>query len=431
MGKLLLLIYILGLHTEYNISKPFPCTFVLCGASGLLMIARWRHHILRQHLYALAGVNLVALGTVVLSPEAPRLWIEGLKSYIQLSYSIVAAYGLYLELSTWRPAALSRCAGWGVVLCLAGFILEIEVPPFKAVSDAFRVAIVDGNVFIYGQGDSGGGVWSAERDLALAGHARPNLFAREPSHAAYTLVLLMLTWYGLTTKRYKVLLFMAALGLAIKLTGSPTVLCAGVALAATWLDDLLEPGPRSLGRRLLPALILLPAGMAAMTVFGSRVKQLDMSTCLRTTLPYQMAWRTLGEYPAFGIGLGEIETYEDVLWREAVNLAVARGLAPEVVTDGHLVTLLCNSFARSRSISGWSVASPFSTFLQCRPGFRCESVLLYSLHHGGTDEYVRWHGVGEELVELDDRSGYGRYEASWCRYWAGTGKEEPPNLRHR
>ena len=348
MGGVLVLLYLLGLHTEYGIPRV-PCTFVLCGASGLLMLWRWRHRVLRSQFYSLAGVNLVAMGTVILSPEAPRLWIEGVKAWLQLSYSLTASYGLYLELSTWRPATLGRCAAWGILLCLAGFALEIECRPFRAVSDAFRNAITDGSVFLYGQGESGGGAWSVERDLALAGHLRPSFFAREPSHAAYTLVLLLTTWYGLTTARHKILLYMAALALAFKLTGSPTMLGAAVAFVATWLDDLLTPGSsvrRAPGLSLVLALLLLPIGVAAVTLFGSRFspKKADLSSCLRTVLPYQIAWRTLGEHPAFGIGLNEIETYEDVLWREAVNLAAERGLARDVVENGNLISLLCNSF---------------------------------------------------------------------------------------
>ncbi len=369
MSALLVLLYLIGLHTEIDAPFHIPCNFFLCGIVGLLMLVRWRHRATKPQVYALVGINLVSLATVVLSPNASALWVEGFKAWLQLSYSLTVAYGLYLELSTWQISRLSRWAGIAIIICLVGFTLEILLPPFKAFSDIIRIKLAgDSGVFLYGVGDKGGGVWSIERDLELAGHIRPNFFAKEPSHAAYTLVLIMMVWYGLSSMKYKPLLYAGALIIAMKLTGSPTMLCAGAVLAATWVDDLLTPG---IGRRAWR--IKLAVGLAstvvaagiAMTLFGSRFfsKEADMSTCLRTTLPYQMVLWTFREYPAFGIGLGEFENCQDVARQGAINLAVDRGLAGEVVDDGGNGNMLCNAFCEIPMYYGMIGSLPLLYYL--------------------------------------------------------------------
>ena len=107
-----------------------------------------------------------------------------------------------LELSTWRTNTLCKLAGIGILVYLFGLTLEVVFPAFKSFSDTVRAIHAAKNVFLYSS-ETGGGVWSDLRNLELAGHLRPCLFALEPSHAAYSLVLLMMIWYGLSSMRFK------------------------------------------------------------------------------------------------------------------------------------------------------------------------------------------------------------------------------------
>lgn len=134
------------------------------------------------------------------------------------------------------------------------------------------------------------------------------------------------------------------------LTGSPTMLCAMGVLIATSLDDLLTPGmSRSAWYTKLYSTValLVLIGVIANIFFGSRFssrKEMDLSSACRTTLPYSIAWRALHEYPLFGLGLSEIEVYEDVVQREATNLAVDRGINGDPANGSILTGILCNSF---------------------------------------------------------------------------------------
>ena len=169
MSALLVLAYLIGLHTEYRINVgSTPCTFFTCGVIGLYMLYRWRHHCTRAQVYTLAGISLVALSTVVFGPGTD-LWVEGIKGWLQLNYSLVASYGLYLELSTWRTNTLCKLAGIGILVYLFGLTLEVVFPAFKSFSDTVRAIHAAKNVFLYSS-ETGGGVWS---DPAQSGVSWP------------------------------------------------------------------------------------------------------------------------------------------------------------------------------------------------------------------------------------------------------------------
>ena len=78
--------------------------------------------------------------------------VEGLKSYLQLTYSLVISYSLYLELLKWRKLWLRRVFGWAIVIILVGCTMEVYIPAVRDISDSYRVQVHTSEDKLYGMG---------------------------------------------------------------------------------------------------------------------------------------------------------------------------------------------------------------------------------------------------------------------------------------
>lgn len=106
------------------------------GAAGLLLLALNTSQIHKQHgwlLLGLAGLSL--LGVAINYGDGAEM--ARIKGAVQLLYSIVIAYGLFLELKGWGRERVAKLFWVISLLLVAGCALELFTV-FKDWSDSFR-----------------------------------------------------------------------------------------------------------------------------------------------------------------------------------------------------------------------------------------------------------------------------------------------------
>src|SRR5690606_27658647 len=132
---------------------------------------------------------------------------------VQLAYSLIIGYGLYVTMLLFDRAAVARIFGWFCVVIIAGCALETFVEPFRAFSDSIRGIIFASGVYIADQ-----------RDVMLYGQIRPTLFTSEPSAVTFGFTLFAFCWYVLSESRWKVIGYGLMFAAAFLLMRGPTLI---------------------------------------------------------------------------------------------------------------------------------------------------------------------------------------------------------------
>lgn len=309
----LMLLFLLGIYLEFSprlaAGVPVPCA--LAGVAGLTMLfrnARMAHE--RQLVALVAVIGLFLLS--ILSVGTMEFIGERLKGFIQISYSLIIAYGAWLTMMLYERERLSRLFLWFCVAIIVGCALE-RYAGLGAISDAVRLRLYPEGV-----------VYDADtRDLILYGGVRPKLFTSEPSHVAFAFTVFGFIWYVLTTVPRKTLVYAVLLAAGMVMMRSPT-LVLGFALVVPYQ---LLIGGRSFRGPLRGAdvtLIMVTAislGAIAAGVFGGaqmfseRVEQIstghDQSFFSRVIGPFLVAVDTIQQHPVAGAGLTGEEYIED------------------------------------------------------------------------------------------------------------------------
>ena len=136
---ILVVLYLIALHTNIDLiyHGKLLCTNFLAGVVGLTLLALNRQRIVRRDINLVSIIPLIGVLSIIISPEAETLWPHGIRTLAQLTYSVVMAYSIYLELSHWPVPAVARLFGTALAVVTVGCVLEVHTP-VKLCSDTYR-----------------------------------------------------------------------------------------------------------------------------------------------------------------------------------------------------------------------------------------------------------------------------------------------------
>jgi hypothetical protein len=295
----LIFLVCLGIYLEVAIylSPTVPIPSALAGAAGMALIWRRRDDFTARQLARFMGVVLVLVVACIAAPDWSYL-PKRLTGLIQMTYSLVIAFAVFLTLARAERRILARMFLVMSVVILIGAQLE-AIPAVRNISDSARQALYRS------------GIYEANlRDLIFYGKIRPKFFTSEPSAVTFAFSLFSLAWFLASDSRYRLPLFGALIGASQIVIPGPTTLLGGVAGGLSYL--LLPPreGQRRVNRSVVAvvaALIIVGLIVAGSHLYAERLQDVlsgrDPSFFYRVIGPALVAFEVLTEYPLTGIGL--------------------------------------------------------------------------------------------------------------------------------
>lgn len=304
IDSFLVVLFLVGIYLEYALylSPTIPIPAAPAGLAGLTLLLRRREWIEERQLFALVGIIALYLLSTLCASGSIYL-PERLKGFLQLSYSLVIGYGVFICLVRYERRRLARLFLGFSVLIVVGCVLE-NYTGFRAISDAVRSKLFQQNLYE-----------SGVRDEVLYGGVRPKFFTSEPSYVAYALTFYAFAWYVLSTWRWKTFGYLALLGIGMFLVRSPTLLLGGVLIAPY---EIALAGRSFFGRMVaadvkltriiaLSILLLVVVGVGGVRFFNARVSQVrsadDPSFFFREIGPALVAKDVAKQRPVAGAGL--------------------------------------------------------------------------------------------------------------------------------
>ena len=308
VDTVLLVLYLLGIYlgVDIRLGPGTPIPTVLSGLAGGLLLLKHMNRLREEQVVYLLVIVALYLGSILSASIGDAAWLgKRTTGLLQLAYSFIIGYMLYLVMLQHQRATVARIFGWLCVLLILGSALENYLPAFKALSDSVR-----GMIFDFG-------VYAADRrDLALYGQIRPKLFTSEPSALTFGFTLFAFCWYVLSEWRWKLAAYGVMFALAFFLMRGPTLML-GLALLMPY--ELLlaprRPGPYGtsydLNRGTLAiSLAIALAGIAfavGLHFYAERLASIeegtDPSFFSRVTAPTLVAAQVIHDRPLAGIGL--------------------------------------------------------------------------------------------------------------------------------
>ncbi len=314
----LFVIFMFGLATgiQIQLGAGLPLPFAIAGIAGLVMLLRRIGEIREVHIRGFFAVFLIYALSVMLAPDYDYLG-ERFKGLVQLTYSMVIGYGVFLTACSFEREKLSHLFLGASILIILGCALELNVQAFRDISDNFRQAVYATGVYA-----------SDLRDYILYGGVRPKLFTSEPSYIAFAYIFFSFCWYCLSRIPFKAVIFLVMLAPAYLLMRSPTLM---LSLPAVGLYELLiatrKATPYGIrmqtGRMLFVGLLGIGGAFAlvflGLTVFAERIHDIankgDPSFFFRIVGPFQLAMQVFQDYPLTGIGLTGEEFMDEKIWQ--------------------------------------------------------------------------------------------------------------------
>lgn len=303
VDSVLVVIFLLGLYlgVSLSISAKVPLTCAPSGLAGIVMLWRRRDQIVPKHLAGLLLVVTVYLCSVLAASDYSFL-SKRFTGLLQLTYSLVIAYAMFLTLLQGDRRQISRILLAFCFVIIIGCLLE-NYAGLRRLSDAVRERIYDMEQ-IYG---------ADLRDQLLYGRIRPKLFTSEPSAVTFAYTHFSSIWLVVSPWRYKLLAYFGLIGMALFVLPGPTLVLM-VFLAAPYLVFLAgtRPGARASVSRSVGAVALATVLVGAAVVFGSiffaeRLNELasgrDASFFYRFTGPMLVAFDMFRTHPWAGAGL--------------------------------------------------------------------------------------------------------------------------------
>ncbi|HET6196771.1 MAG TPA: hypothetical protein VFE12_13495 [Acetobacteraceae bacterium] len=297
----LVVLFLLGLYlgVAIQVTEKVPLTCAPSGFAGLWMLWRRRNEIRQSHLAGLMLVLLVYIGSILSADDINWLG-KRTTGLLQLTYSLVIAYGMFL---TMVRADRSQIAAILLTFCLfiiVGCAFE-QWGGLRPLSDFVRAKLYNA-----------GYVYDADlRDEILYGRVRPKLFTSEPSAVTFAYTHYCAVWLALSAWRYKYLVYVGLLGLAIVVLPGPTLML--MLLLATPYLMFLAGGTRRtspsrmIGAVVVSSLIVLIAYVGGQVLFAERLHALqsgkDASFFYRFTGPMLVAFDMFKHHPWAGAGL--------------------------------------------------------------------------------------------------------------------------------
>ena len=346
IGVILVFIYLLGIYTDVILYLT-PTLFiptVVAGFAGVLLLIKNRKRVRKSHLRPIFGLLFIALLTLFFAPNRGAYFTERLKGFISLSYALINAYALFLEMSRWDRGAVARIFGIFSILIIVGCFFE-NYTDFKDTSDTFRSAVFREGVYD-----------ASYRDDAQFGIIRPKLFTSEPSHVAKFFLFSVTMWLAVTQRRKKYLKFIAMTVCGFFLIRSPTVLLAvpSALLLFVYLD---YGGVRNLlrsagieGKFKLSILgISLGIGLiiAFQTILAPRLRLImigrDTSFIARILAPPVVTYYTLKKSPFFGAGVAGKEAIMAEIMTTFINFGMLQNMR-RLQSQDNLINQIANVF---------------------------------------------------------------------------------------
>ncbi|HUZ74233.1 MAG TPA: hypothetical protein VMU87_14725 [Stellaceae bacterium] len=316
----LLCLYLLGLYTHYtfNVAAHVPFPSAAAGIAGMVMLVRRRDDIAPAAWMTLLGVVLLYLVSILCATDLSFLG-RRLNGFIQLVYSLVIGYAAFLTLV---HAGRRQIAGMFLAFSLVivvGCLLE-DYAGLGPISDWVRERL-------YSQG-----IYNADlRDKILYGVVRPKFFASEPASVTFAFSLFLFIWLVVSRWRWKLIAYVALVGVAIFAIPGPTLLLMlllvlpyELFLVGRRFDGRVEPADllRFVKFGVLGVLLVAAVVVMSNTIFAARLKDImegnDASFFYRVLGPALAARDIMAHYPIAGAGL----TGEPFVANRIVNVYV-------------------------------------------------------------------------------------------------------------
>jgi hypothetical protein len=311
----LVCIFLAGLYTHYTVqisaSIPFPSA--PAGIAGLVMLWRRRDRVTPLALMTLLGVVLLYLCSILCATDLSFLG-RRFNGFVQLVYSIVIGYALFLTLAeASRRQIAALFLGFSLVI-LIGCLLE-DYGGLRPISDAVRQKLYSS------------GIYDADyRDELLYGGVRPKFFASEPASVTFTYSLFSFVWMVTSRWRWKLAVYFALIGLGTFAMPGPTLLLM-VLLILPYALFVAGRKAGSDGNQLdfvhllkvscLAAILIGAVAIMANSIFSERLKEItagnDASFFYRVQGPAIAARYVAEHFPIAGAGLtGEPYVERDI-----------------------------------------------------------------------------------------------------------------------
>jgi len=298
----LVVLFFLGIYlgVAIQVTPTIPIPAAPAGFAGLALLWRRRDQMVPTHLMALLGVILLYLLSILSATDYEFL-SKRFTGLVQLTYSLVIGYGLFMTLILAGRRQLAALFLTFTLVILIGALLE-DYAGLRAISDAVRLQIYN-----YG-------IYDADlRDEILYGRIRPKLFTSEPSAVTFGYTLFCFGWLVTTRMRWRLVVYLALAGAAMFALPGPTLMLLLV-LAIPYellLAGQDAPGGRGLGSLVKAAVcvIVLMVGTVAVgsSVFAARLNEIisgkDASFFFREIGPALTALDVIRHYPWAGAGL--------------------------------------------------------------------------------------------------------------------------------
>ena len=307
-------LFLAGLYTNYTImvSQKVPLPSAPAGVAGLILLWRRRDEITPRALVGLCAILTFFLLSILLAPDLS--WLSRrTNGLIQLTYSLVIGYGLFL---TVRRADRRQIAALFLsfsLVIVVGCLLE-AYGGLRPISDSVRNVLYRKGVY---ENDL--------RDLLFYNRVRPKFFASEPASVTFCYTLFTFIWLVASPWRLKLPIYLALVGIGLFAMPGPTLLLMlGLLLPYLLFLDSRRRGhidaTRFLVVALVAALMALTAVFLAMTLFAERLQTItsgnDPSFFYRVQGPALAGMDIINRYPLAGAGL----TGEPFIEREVTNL---------------------------------------------------------------------------------------------------------------
>lgn len=310
----LVVLFLIGLYLGLAAQLPggIPVPAAIAGAMGGLLFLGHISYVRERHLVVLVGVLTLYVLSILTAPDYGYLG-ERFKGFVQLTYSILIGYAVFLAVTRHDRRRLAAIFLTLSVLILIGCALE-NYTGLRAVSDAFRARFFESGVYI-----------ADLRDQIFYGLVRPKLFTSEPSAATFGFALFAFSWYALSQARGKLFAFLGLLATGYYLMRGPTLLLAAALIPAY---EMLLASRRGLpgGRHVnfsrfagAAAVAILLAALVvpfAVTFYAERLQAIlsgqDPSFFSRVIAPPLVAFKIIEMHPATGAGLTSWEYIEEI-----------------------------------------------------------------------------------------------------------------------
>ena len=209
----LIFIFMVGLYTNYTImvtqKVPFPSA--PSGVAGLILLWRRRDDITPRALVGFCAIVALFLVSMLLAPNINFLQ-RRTNGLIQLTYSLVIGYALFLTVTQANRHQIARLFLGFALVILIGCLLE-TYGGFRPISDAARKVIYSKGVY---ENDL--------RDILFYNRVRPKFFASEPASVTFCYTLFGFLWLVISPWRWKFLAYLGLVGLGLFAMPGPTLL---------------------------------------------------------------------------------------------------------------------------------------------------------------------------------------------------------------